>query len=117
MIAQVNPRPTRAEVSDVANAVLDGADCVMLSGETAKGSYPEAAVAMMAETCLLAEATICYPPLFNELRMLQAKPTTTTETVAMAAVAASLEQNAGAIIVMSTRCVEATFKHHEPYLF
>lgn len=97
-----NPRPTRAEISDVANAVLDGADCVMLSGETAKGAYPILAVEMMAETCYLAEATICYPPLFNELRSLTPRPTYTVETVAMSAVAASLEQNAGAILVMST---------------
>lgn len=101
-LAQYNPRPTRAEVSDVANAVLDGADCVMLSGETAKGDYPTLAVEMMAETCLLAESTISYAPLFNELRILQPRPTETTETIAMAAVAASHEQNAGAIVVMST---------------
>jgi len=97
-----NPRPTRAEVSDVANAVLDGADCVMLSGETAKGAYPIQSVLMMAETCLLAEAAICYPPLFDDIRAIQPRPTETVETVAIAAVAAASEQNANAILVLST---------------
>ncbi|TDL28715.1 pyruvate kinase [Rickenella mellea] len=97
-----NPRPTRAEVSDVANAVLDGADCVMLSGETAKGKYPVEAVLMMAETCYLAESAICHPPLFDELRNLTNIPTETVETVAMAAVAAATEQQASAILVLST---------------
>jgi pyruvate kinase len=98
-----NPRPTRAEVSDVANAVLDGADCVMLSGETAKGSYPKEAVTMMHETCLLAEVAVPYVNVFDELRSIAQRPIDTVESVAISAVGASMELNAGAILVLTTR--------------
>ena len=53
-----NPRPTRAEVTDVANAINDGTDAVMLSGESAAGKYPLEAVRMMANIALTTEATI-----------------------------------------------------------
>ena len=55
-----NPRPTRAEVADVANAIYDGTDAIMLSGETAAGKYPVRAVKMMVE---IAETT--EPQLLN----------------------------------------------------
>ena len=97
-----NPRPTRAEISDVGNAVTDGADCVMLSGETAKGAYPNEAVREMHETCLKAENSIPYVSHFEEMCGLVKRPVSIVESCAMAAVRASLDLGAGGIVVLST---------------
>ena len=95
-----NPMPTRAEVMDVANAVLDGTDAVMLSAETAAGQYPAETVATMAKVCLGAEkmpgASVSHHRMNVEFDDIE-------ETIAMSTMfAANHMKGVSAIIAMSS---------------
>ncbi|MCI7098271.1 MAG: pyruvate kinase [Lachnospiraceae bacterium] len=113
-----NPRPTRAEVADVANAVYDGTDCVMLSGETAAGKYPLDALNMMCRICENAESHLDYEKIISERRKYRRRGISTA--VVYAAAATGLHMNARYIVTPTlsgfTARMMAKFRPHCPIL-
>ncbi len=93
-----NPRPTRAEISDVANAIYDGTSAIMLSGETAAGKYPVESVKTMAKIAEKTENSIDYRKRF---RSSDFKITNIVDAVSHSTCAAAFDLNAKAIITVS----------------
>ena len=93
-----NPRPTRAEISDVANAVYDGSSAVMLSGETAMGDHPAEAVRYMAEIAEFTESGIDYTDKFHNSSF---KIKSNADAVSHATCAMAIDVNAKCIVVNS----------------
>ena len=93
-----NPRPTRAEISDVANAVYDGTSAIMLSGETAAGKYPVLTVKTMAKIAEQTEKDIDYTELF---RTSQFKIKNTVDAISHATCGMSIDISAKAMVVCS----------------
>ena len=94
-----NPRPTRAEASDVANAIFDGTDAIMLSGETASGDYPVEAVETMARIAVRTEKSLPYAEIYTSRGALANQ--VTTEAISHATVQIAQELSAAAIVTYS----------------
>merc|ERR1719145_248647 len=111
------PRPTRAEASDVANAVLDGTDCVMLSGETAAGGYPLEACSIMRKICQTTEEILDYSSIYlnTRLQVLSRGPMSAVEGVCSSAVKAAIDCGAQLIVALTeTGTTAVTLAKYRP---
>lgn len=88
---QSNPRPTRAEVSDVANAIFDGTDAIMLSGESAAGKYPQEAVMTMSRIALKTEQSLDYENLHRQAVLTANKDTSEAICMSVAEIASKFQ--------------------------
>ncbi len=110
---EVNPKPTRAEASDVANAILDGSSAVMLSGETAAGQYPVESVRMLSELAVRAEASLKEYGYLQ--RVLPSSANVVTEAVSQASVRMASQLGASAIISLTeTGFTSRLISKHRP---
>ncbi|HIY20612.1 MAG TPA: pyruvate kinase [Candidatus Flavonifractor merdigallinarum] len=93
-----NPRPTRAEVSDVANAVFDGTSAIMLSGETASGKYPVEALKAMSDIATAAESSIDYWGRFKNRNLVDSKVGCITDAMTHSSCLTAMDLGARAIL-------------------
>ena len=107
-----NPRPTRAEASDVANAIFDGADAVMLSGETASGKFPIESVQMMERIVLAAESTIRAQGLWTPNESPVGLPSHFPDVIAASACYAAKQAGASLIAAFTLSGVTARLLAH-----
>jgi pyruvate kinase len=115
-----NPRPTRAELTDVANAIFDGTDAVMLSGETANGAYPIETVKMMAKIARTVEASEEYRTKMRQFHRYDSGKSAVSDIMTHAAYQTATDIAAAAIVIPTmsgnTARLLSTFRPEQPIL-